>query len=165
MIPPHGLREIRKFYGDVRIEKRNGAWTIIDPIGWEATSMTMMHNLPGLPGRKLYVNKLIERPLRRALENWQIRCPSYQIKSIGCFNPRPKRVSKTTYGVCGWDKGLSGHTIGACVDINPEANPMKSPLTTNMPVEFVQCFTDVGFTHGASFNIPDPMHFQYFSGY
>jgi len=164
--PPHGLSEIRALYGDVKIERDpRGGWRIISPVGWEVANCVMLHGLPGLPHVNLYVNKHMAGPLMRALQAWQAQCPEYQIKSIGCFNPRPKRASTTQTGVVGWDRGLSLHSAACAIDINAAQNPMKKPLTTDMPPLFVDCFAREGFTWGARFPTPDPQHMQFASGY
>ncbi len=164
--PPHGLDEIRALYGDVKIEKRGGRWEIIQPISWEATSCVLLRDLPGMGSKALYVHKAIAEPLQRALARAAEACPDYVIRTIGCFNPRPKRTSATQYGVCGWDRGLSLHTVAAAVDINADRNPMADSLITDIPPAFVRCFDAEGFTWGGDFkNKKDPQHFQYASGY
>lgn len=155
---PHGLAEIQEFYGHIRIErdKIQGGWRIYDPIGWESANMVLLRDLPGLPGRKLYVHKKVADALLGALTQWQATCPEYAIKSIGCFNPRPKR---------GNAQHVSGHSWGAAIDINPSTNPMRSPLTTDMPPAFIKAWQDNGWKWGGEFPTPDAMHFQAFTGY
>jgi hypothetical protein len=164
--PPHGLDEIRAFYGDVKIEKRGGRWEIIQPITWEAVNCVLLRDLPGLGSKSLYVHRLIAEPLRRALARAAEACPDYAIRTIGCFNPRPKKASDSRYGVCGWDRGLSLHTVAAAVDINHDRNPWNKALISDMPSAFVRAFDAEGFTWGGDFTrMKDPMHFQYGSGY
>lgn len=166
MKAPHGLDEVRACYGDVKIDKTPSGWRIISPIGWEATSMVLLKGLPGLPTRKLYVHRVIIMPLTNALEQWQRTCPDYAVKTLGCFNPRPKRTSAATYGVVGWEQGLSLHSVGAAVDINAAANPMRPTLVTNMPDAFVKAFKDQGFVWGGEFKgQKDAMHFQFCENY
>lgn len=167
MTAPHGLAEVRAFYGDIKIERDpRGGWRIISPIGWEPANCVLLAGLPGLPHVSLYVNRHVSGPLTRALMAWQKECPEYPIDSIGCFNPRPKRT-KSVEGVSiiGWDSGLSLHTVAAAVDINAARNPMRKPLTTDMPPLFVDCFVREGFAWGGLFPTPDAMHFQWASGY
>ncbi len=163
---PNGIQEVKTAYGWIKIEpdKIHGGWRIYDPIGWEATNMVMLPSLPGLETRRLYVHKKIVAPLRAALEQWQATCPDYQIKSIGCFCPRPKRTNALQ---------MSLHSWGAAVDINPAANPLVTltdqadPFRYDMPNAFLAAFRDNGWTWGGDFKglTKDPMHMQYASGY
>lgn len=163
--PPHGLSEIIALYGDVKIEKRGGRWEIIQPISWETVNCVLLRDLPGLGSKALYVHKAIAEPLREALTRAREACPDYLIRTIGCFSPRPKRTSSTQYGVCGWDRGLSLHTVAAAVDINADRNPMGPSLVTDMPSAFVRAFDAAGFTWGGDFaGSKDAMHFQFGSG-
>ena len=154
--PPHGIDEVRKFYGNLKIERDpRGGWRIISPVTWEVANMIMLRDLPGMPGRRLFVNKLVVDPLLGALQQWQATCPGYKILTIGCFCPRPKRVNGD----------LSMHTFGAAFDVNEATNPMQKPLKCDMPDAFIKAWTGQGFTWGGTFSTPDAMHFQYASGY
>ena len=163
MTPPRGLAEIRAAYGDVKIDRdQRGGWRIISPIGWErANCVGFTH--PVLGDRKLWVNRVILEPLSAALWLSAERCPEYVIRTIGCFNPRPKRTMGKPAGVVGWPR-LSMHAVAAAVDINAASNPMQDPLCTDMPDEWVKAWMDVGWTWGGGFSNPDPMHFQFGSG-
>jgi len=164
---PHGLAEVRKFYGEVKIERDpRGGWHIVSPRAWEAQNCELLRGLPGLPHVNLFVHNKVAGPLVRALTSWQAQCPEYQIESIGCFNPRPKRTaSADEHLIVGWDEGLSLHSVAAAIDFNAKRNPMRKPLTTDMPPLFVDCFVREGFTWGARFPTPDPQHFQFASAY
>lgn len=165
MSPPRGIAELKTFYGDVKIEKdARGGWRIMSPIGWEVANCVLLRGPPGLPHVNLFVNGKVAGPLVDALRDWQAQCPEYAINSIGCFNVRPKRNSATTTGIIGWDKGMSFHAVAGAVDINASKNPMKKPLTTDMPPLFVDCFVRRGFSWGGLFPTPDPCHFQFGSG-
>lgn len=118
--------------------------------------MTSIHELPGIPGRKLYVNRDIVEPLTKALSAVAVLCPDYKIKTIGCWNVRYKRTAT---------KQVSLHALGLAVDINAEQNPLSPALVTDMPGEFVEAFKKEGFTWGGEFSgIKDAMHFQLASG-
>ncbi len=168
MIPPHGLLEIKETYGWIKIErdKQYGGWRIYDPIGWEATMMKTVHDLPGLPGRRLYIHKLIEAPLREALQKWQDTCGFYGVKSIACFCPRPKRNPATS-------DQMSCHSWGIALDINPSTNPATTianpgdPFPYDMPNAFIDAFRSTGWTWGGDFKglFKDGMHFQFASGF
>ena len=163
-VPPRGVEQIRATYGDVKILKVGAEWKIVAPFGWESKNCELVRDFPGID-RPLYVNKRLVVPLHAALTSWQARCPSYAIDTIGCFCVRPKGVAHGASGLVGLDEGLSVHAFAAAVDINAKSNPMRKPMVCDMPAEFIACFTDAGFTHGASFPTPDPMHFQLCSGY
>lgn len=165
MTPPNGLTAIKECYGWIKIERDpiNGGWRIYDPIGWEAVNMTLLPELPGLPGRRLYVNKKIVDPLAIALTS--VAGLNYRIQSIACFSPRPKKNPNEL-------DQLSLHSWGVAIDINPSSNPAQtitddSQLRTDMPPEFIEAFENVGFLWGGHFKgaFKDPMHFQYAVGY
>lgn len=164
MTAPVGIAQIKQVYGDLAIDMGPMGWRIIQPLGWESANCTGAKNLPGL-SHPLYIHKVILEPLTEALKKAQSDCPEYLIKTIGCFNPRPKRVVQNPRGVIGWDDGLSLHTAACAVDINDKTNPMGKPARCDMPNAFIRAFTDLGWTHGLAFPTPDPMHFQWASGY
>jgi hypothetical protein len=162
--PPKGLTEIRAFYGDVKIERDpQGGWRIISPIAWEPANCVLMVDEPDMPVRRLYVNAKIREPLLAALRECRLRAPDYVIRTIGCFSKRPKRTAGLPPGVVGWPS-LSMHAVAAAVDINANTNPMRKPLTTDMPPEFIEAWESVGWTWGGRFPTPDPMHWQWGSG-
>jgi hypothetical protein len=162
--PPKGLAEVRQFYGDVKIERDpRGGWRIISPVGWEVANCVLLRDHPALDGRSLYVNRKIAEPLEAALWLSAERCPSYRIRTIGCWNVRPKRTAGLPAGVVGWPS-LSMHAVGGAVDINANTNPMRKLLTTDMPPEFIEAWESVGWTWGGRFPTPDPMHWQWGSG-
>ena len=150
MNPAHGLADLQARFGKLTVV--NGQ--ITSPLHWESANMLTVTDLPGV-GHKLYVNKYMVGPLRAALAAALSACPGYAIRTIGCFNPRPKRVNGD----------LSVHSWGLAIDINADTNPMHRPMITDMPDAFVKAFTDQGFTWGGHFATPDPMHYQYVSGY
>lgn len=147
--PPHGLADIKVFYGDIAI----AGGKVVTP-GWESRSMKVVSDLPGVP-HKLYINARIEAPLREALRSCIDLRDAYVVRTIGCFNPRPKRTNGSP----------SVHAWGAAVDINADTNPMRAPLTKDLPDAWIQIFEAVGWTWGGRFPTPDPMHFQWASGY
>jgi hypothetical protein len=153
--PVHGRAELEARYGRLLIEPDpRGGHRIVSPIGWEIANMTKIESAL-LPRGKLYVHKDMAGPLLLALASAKNVCPDYVVRRIGCWAVRYKRTAK---------KSVSLHAYGLAVDINPETNPMRSPLTTDMPVELILAFEEQGFTWGARFPTPDPMHFQFASG-
>lgn len=153
---PHGLAELEKRYGKLQIDTDpRGGYRIISPIGWESANMLLMTDLPGLPGRKLYIHRAMRQPLYNAMSAAYVVAPGYSIKTIGCFNPRFKKTVRSE---------LSVHTWGLAVDINAATNPLGGE--TDMPDAFIHAFKSEGFVWGGDFqHTKDPMHFQLVSGY
>lgn len=103
----------------------------------------------GVIPKKLYCNKDLIEPLKKALKNVIDRGLVNQIKTWdGCFNIRTKRGSTTT----------SIHSWGVAIDINAAWNGFNKVPT--MSKELVNCFTDAGFDWGGYWTKPDGMHFQ-----
>ena len=56
----------------------------------------------------------------------------------------------------------SNHAWALAVDINWQLNPMRKPLTTNIPNWMVQLFNRFGFAWGGHYSgTPDTMHFEF----
>jgi len=73
----------------------------------------------------------------------------------GIYNFRPIRGTK---------KRISLHAFGAAIDLNSETNPLGGE--GDMDVSIVDIFRHFGFLWGGDFRTrPDPMHFQYATGY
>ncbi len=158
MRPPHGLAELEARYGHlILVPNSHGpGLKIAHPIGWEAANMVSLHSLPGCGQAKLYVNKDMAGSLLLALAAAANACPDYQIRTIGCWNPRFKRAN---------GKELSVHSWGLAVDLNADTNPMGDKLVTDMPAGFVAAFKDQGFTWGGEFSgKKDAMHMQWLTG-
>jgi len=150
--PPHGIDQIRMAFGNIQV--RNGQ--VVTP-GWESDNMVMVYDLPGVPVRRLYVNKHVEASLREALAACVALNDGYTIRTIGCFAPRAKRVNGE----------LSTHSWGIAVDINADTNPLSLDgiLRSDIPLTWVAEFEKRGWTWGGRWKKPDAMHFQYCSGY
>ncbi len=158
MTPPRGLAELQARYGKLEIEPDpvEGGYRIVSPARWETRHMARLLN-PLLPRGKLFVHRDMAEPLSHALDMAARECPEYAIRTIGCWCVRYKR---TVHGE------ISVHSWGLAVDINASTNKMAAKLITDMPMAFVQCFIDEGFTWGGHFHgTRDPMHFQWVSGY
>jgi hypothetical protein len=148
------LQEIIRCYGDIRVDK--GA--IVDPKDWESQNMGMYHE-PWMPRGKLYVNRKAWPMLKAAIEACLAIGDGYQIKTLGCFAPRNKRVNGD----------LSTHSWGISVDINADSNPLAAtvgaPLVTDLPDTWVATIESIGWNWGGRWKRPDAMHFQFASGY
>lgn len=152
--PPHGLDAIKQCYGDITVR----AGQVTTP-GWEDRNMVIVTDMPGLsPGRRFYVNKKVEPILRSALAACLALEDGYQILTLGCFAPRPKRVNGD----------LSMHSWGAAVDGNSATNPLASApglIQRDIPDAWIAEFERRGFRWGGRFPRADCMHFQLASGY
>ena len=151
--PPDGLAQVKVVYGDIRVT----AGQVSSPRLWESDNMEMVYDLPGVPVRRLYVNKRIIPMLRDALAACVALNDGYVIRTIGCFAPRPKRVNGD----------LSTHSWGIAVDINAGTNPLSTDgvLRKDIPDAWIAEFEKRGFRWGGRFPKPDAMHFQYVTSY
>lgn len=154
--PPNGLEELRHRFG--ALEVRGGA--IIGPAGWESRNMHTVVDLPLWSPRRVYLNNALEAPLREALRRCRELDDGYQLRTLGCFAPRAKRTNPDH---------LSVHSWGLAVDLNASSNPLSpsrgAPMVRDIPDAWVAAFEAVGFTWGGRFLHPDPMHFQWASGW
>jgi len=112
---------------------------------WQVPPQLYISSLPS----RIYCNKDLVEPLRRALTQIYAKDIGHQIKTWdGCFNIRQKRGALTP----------SLHSWGVAIDINAAWNPFgKQPFMSD---ELVNCFTDAGFDWGGHWSTPDGMHFQ-----
>lgn len=153
--PPHGLGDLITRFG--HIEVQTGA--IIGPPGWEAHNMHTTITLPIWGPRRCYLNNALEAPLAEALRRCAALGDGYELRTMGCFAPRVKRVNGD----------LSVHSWGLAIDINASTNPLAptrgAPCVKDIPDAWVAIFEEVGFTWGGRFLRPDPMHFQWCTGY
>ena len=151
--PPIGLTQLLARFGDIDV--RMGQ--VVTP-GWESDNM-MVAIAPWMPRGRLYVNKHVWPALNAALTACVALGDGYQLRTLGCFAPRPKRVNGD----------LSTHSWGIAVDINADTNPLApaagSPVVKDIPDAWIAEFQKRGFTWGGNFSRPDPMHFQFVSGY
>ena len=147
--PPHGYAAIVNTFGDISVKDGK-----VITAGWESANMKMVSDLPGWP-RRLYINKAVEVPLREALRRCVALYDGYVIKTLGCFSPRSKRTSAR----------LSTHSWGIAMDLNAASNPMANPMQKDLPDAWVAIWESFGWTWGGRFPTPDPMHFQFASGY
>lgn len=149
--PPVGYMQLIARYGAIQVQNRQ----IVTP-GWESQHM-MMAKADWMPTGRLYVNKAVWPSLQSAFEACLALGDGYQIKTLGCFAPRPKRVNGD----------LSVHSWGAAVDLNADTNPLSfdGVLRTDIPDAWVAEFERRGFTWGGRWGRPDSMHFQFVSGY
>jgi hypothetical protein len=130
--------------------------------GWPACSgasgdlATIIGNNPdGTVAATVTVRKRIARLVDLLLDECERR--GYQIHSsqTGAYNCRP----------IGGTRIASNHSWGLAVDVNWQLNPMRKPLTTNIPGWMVQLWNRYGFAWGGHYTgKPDPMHFEFMGG-
>jgi hypothetical protein len=151
--PPVGYMALIQRYGAIQVK----AGAVITP-GWESQHMMMAH-ADWLPTGRLYVNKAVWPVLESAVEACLALRDGYDIKTLGCFSPRLKRVNGD----------LSTHSWGISVDLNAATNPLQAPgcsVVSDIPDAWVAEFEKRGFTWGGRFSgRRDPMHFQLVAGY
>ncbi len=154
--PAHGLDELRERFGALVVS--GGA--IIGPRGWEANNMHTVVDLPLWSPRRVYLNNALEAPLREALRRCRELGDGYQLHTLGCFAPRAKRTNPDH---------LSVHSWGLAIDLNASTNPLApsrgAAMVRDIPDAWVATFEEVGFVWGGRFLTPDPMHFQWCTGY
>jgi hypothetical protein len=103
----------------------------------------------GVIPKRIYCNRDMIEPLRRALRNLIATGAVEELKTWdGCFNIRSKRNGGTP----------SLHSWGVAIDVNAAWNRMgQKPTVSN---QFVHCFVEAGFDWGGDWRTPDGMHFQ-----
>lgn len=150
--PPHSLADLKKTFGDIAVKDGQ-----VTTPGWESANMISV-KAGWLPRGKLYVNRNIWSAMESGFEAC-LAIGGFEIKTLGCFAPRAKRVNGD----------LSTHSWGIAFDLNADDNPLApkpgAPLVTTIPAQWVAEFQKCGFTWGGHFRRPDPMHFQFVSGY
>src|SRR5690606_35576405 len=72
----------------------------------------------------------------------------------GCYNPRLARGGDLNRGFA-----LSRHAWGIAIDLNPSSNGFGS--AAGLSEEFGQVLRGWGFSWGAAWRVPDPMHFEW----
>lgn len=70
--------------------------------------------------------------------------------TCGSYSCRPKRGTESP----------SEHSNGTANDLNWDRNPMRKPLTTDIPSGIIDLWEAHGYTWGGRWKTPDPMHFQ-----
>jgi len=130
-------------------------------------------------GKMINVNVLVKKVFEmvdaeiEALKKTDPAVAAYKFKSIGGYNPRCKKNPaskaaglhpKRDFPHCskgGKSFGISTHSWGVTVDVNPAQNPYKKPLVTDIPKAIVGAFKRYGFKWGGDWSTPDSMHFQF----
>lgn len=84
------------------------------------------------------------------------------LTSSGGYNHRPKRGREAAYARTGDPALLSEHSWGLAGDLSAPSNPMRRPLTTDMPPETAAIARRWHLSWGGLWaGTPDPMHFEF----
>lgn len=159
MKPPHGYDEIVRLYGDPR--------PYIRPDGtmrseWETHEL----GIASLPAEIPLSWNLAVRVARVRCHQKLVPIVAATFNSIhaaglwdelreygGCYAARAQRGSSKP----------SLHLWGAAIDLNPSTNQLGTE--GDMSPAVVEIFEAVGWTWGGRFGRPDPMHFQFATGF
>ena len=157
--PPHGFQGVCRVFGFIEEYVRDDdtlspSWEkemlgyarlpFALPLSWapeKKVTRIRCHRLL-VPVFKALFQEIVERGLRPLVRTYG-----------GCFCFRRMRGGSH----------LSTHSWGIAIDLNPNTNPLGS--SGDMAPELVELFGEFGFTWGGTFSRPDPMHFQFCSGY
>jgi len=171
LIRPHGLAQIKQVFGDIDrfIRIAHDGRQMLDPEFERAylAVVQMPFALPvagkprvngrGEPGEcvnRFRCHALLAPRFEAIFNRIFEEDLEYLLNSFGgCFQYRKKRSRR----------GLSVHSWGIAIDLNPETN---APGTDgDMHEDIVRVFKESGFIWGGDWRHKDPMHFQYCTGY
>ena len=132
----------------------------------KTSSITQFIGKPGrnlvrinLFGRDVSVHERIVPFLEDLQKDFRESGIEYSFDDIQTYNYRGKTSAA----------GLSLHSWGIALDINPTRNPLqgnKGEMQTDIPPEMVEIFKSNGFFWGGEWTGPrDPMHFEWYAGH
>lgn len=105
-----------------------------------------------LSGTRFSVHKRIARLVDLLADATERRGYRLVPGQCGGYNCRP----------IGGTRSPSNHSWGLAVDLNWHRNPMRRPLTTDMPAWMVAMWNRYGFAWGGHYtSTPDAMHFEF----
>jgi hypothetical protein len=106
-------------------------------------------------GKQIQVHKKVQGVFEKVNSEITAANTGYQFRSVGSFSWRQKNCP----GGC---SGLSTHSFGITVDINPDTNPYTTANTHDIPPAVSDIFKRNGFIWGGDWNgAKDWMHFEY----
>ncbi len=161
LVPPNGLEEILKTFGDIyHFIQSDGS---LNP-NWETTCLARaplpfpipLAWDPSTSVKNIYCHAKLTKTVCDVFSEIDRRGLRSQIKTYGgCFNFRSKRNGNK----------LSSHSWGLAIDLNPDSNPMGKP--GDMDPHVVEVFRQFQFQWGGGWagSSKDPMHFQFCTGY
>ncbi len=149
------FEEAVKRYGELDIENRSwpneSKFMTVVKLPPELIFPNLISFYTNKPVEKFYCNVDMTEALLTALRNVKDRGFAHELVSFdGLFNVRFVR---------GWRGRPSTHAYGLAIDLNASENPLNGPV--QFSEGFISCWTDAGFTAGASFSRADGQHFSY----
>lgn len=106
-------------------------------------------------GKSVRVHRLVQGAFEKVNAEITAANTGYQFRSVGTYNWRQKNCP----GGC---TGLSTHSFGITVDINPDTNPYTRANTHDIPPVVADIFKRNGFIWGGDWQpTHDWMHFEY----
>jgi hypothetical protein len=164
---PHGFEGVIATFGDPRPLMGNGSLSKENAAIWERRTLakgTLPFSIPLDPKRPtkgvkttFYAHrKLVPAFVGVFEEIARLGLQPHVHSWGGIYNFRPIRGAKKAH--------LSLHCFGAAIDLNSESNALNTD--GDMHPGIVEVFEQFGFLWGGNFGSrPDPMHFQYATGY
>lgn len=159
---PNGYVELLKV-GDPR--DYVGGDGHIDSLQWELhlglvlvpfpAPLALSFGAPGQVARALRCHPIAAEPFRHAFSVLAAEGLWHELRTFGggyCFRTKRNNASE-----------LSVHSWGLAADFNVDTNKQGTP--GDMSLAVVQVFEASCFTWGGRFMTPDPMHFQFCTGY
>lgn len=154
---PAANPQVEALYGHIEWEPLPGA---PDPQAIRITNGWDKENLVSAPTRigPVPFNKRGAVQLKELLDAWAgAGLPVSAVQTVNLRRIRPKKPEKpgeiTT--------GLSWHTYGAAVDVNPGELPFGKPAPDGHWIhKAAEIAKGLGWSWGGDFSYPDPMHFQ-----
>lgn len=158
MTPPHGMKEVREFYGDNKTTDLSKGSCMGDP-SWEHANLIVLHNVCGT-GKSIQLHHAVSAVFQESLEEALQCCPKYTVRMLGGYCARRQRNDPSL--------PLSIHSYGAAFDVNWDKNRLVHSADKgayDLPASFISCFTRRGWNWGGDWvSIKDYMHFQWATG-
>lgn len=155
---PHGLKKIIGIFGDPDFYTREAYWQ--EAILADVCVPFALPTERG-PVTRFRAHRIVAPILVEIFEEIARNGLARVVVSFdGCYAYRRKRGRRTDGSPMPW----STHAWGISVDLNADKNALGT--AGNQPPRLVEIFEAAGFFWGARFRgRPDPMHFQYATGY
>lgn len=148
--PPHGLSEIESGFGKILFEESSNGSVIIKNDFAKNVTFT---DFP-VVGKQYFHTYLVEA-LLWVMKRIEARGLDREIFQFGSWYPRHKLHNPAN--------GLSTHSWAIAFDLNWATNPYGGRSTLHPGI--VEVCKAAGFEWGGDWKTPDPMHFQFATGY
>jgi len=147
---PQGISAIEDQFGKILFDEGQAGQVTIKN---DFVQRVKLHDFP-IVGRQYFHEGLIS-VLEGTLIMVEARGLDKEFCQFGTWSPRHKMHNPKL--------GLSTHSWAIAFDLNWATNPVGSK--GNLSKELVATITSFGWNWGGSWTTPDPMHFQYCTGY